>query len=388
MEEEEAPLLFRCPISMDLMADPVTIATGVSYERKSIQKWLLTYKKSTCPATMQHLDTLDLTPNHTLKRLISTWLDKQSANPNTTDQRSTGDLISRLTDIESSPFKVNSLRSLKSMLETSEEMQNRLLRSGGIEVLARIMSQATAAADITDFSAFRACEEAAGVVSVLPLYDEASSSAAEILLRPKCVKPMTASSNEGVRRRELLQWTFSSRWRGSTANGSMRSAMIRTLSAPFHRRGIEGRPIEGRRRRGGARPDRAPPRCRPPHVRKDTAAPEAAVRVPGGAVGVRGARDGVAAVAKKILRVSDGGTKVGVKILWLVCSFFPTEKVLDEMMASGAVKKLLALLHVDGRPSTKEKAIKIIRMHGMTWRQYPCFPGELRDYLRLMHETC
>nr|CAD1818664.1 unnamed protein product [Ananas comosus var. bracteatus] len=76
-------------------------------------------------------------------------------------------------------------------------MQNRLLRSGGIEVLARIMSQATAAADITDFSAFRACEEAAGVVSVLPLYDEASSSAAEILLRPKCVKPMTAILQRG-----------------------------------------------------------------------------------------------------------------------------------------------------------------------------------------------
>ncbi|OAY73942.1 E3 ubiquitin-protein ligase PUB23-like [Ananas comosus] len=413
MEEEEAPLLFRCPISMDLMADPVTIATGVSYERKNIEKWLLTYKRSTCPATMQHLDTLDLTPNHTLKRLISTWLDKQSANPNTTDQRSTGDLISRLTDIESSPFKVNSLRSLKSMLETSEEMQNRLLRSGGIEVLARIMSQATAAADITDFSAFRACEEAAGVVSVLPLYDEASSSAAEILLRPKCVKPMTAILQRGSAEARIATMDIlvkmariNRKWidaLGDDQNTEVLKSLLDLLSDEISTRKLSSLSLEvllsivagskGGRSRAvdvGAVPvliELLPDADR--HTcERILLLLKRLCECPEGRSAFAEHAMGVAAVAKKILRVSDGGTKVGVKILWLVCSFFPTEKVLDEMMASGAVKKLLALVHVDGRPSTKEKAIKIIRMHGMTWRQYPCFPGELRDYLRLMHETC
>ncbi|XVF61030.1 hypothetical protein PTKIN_Ptkin08bG0095500 [Pterospermum kingtungense] len=34
------PPLFRCPISLDLFTDPVTLCTGQTYDRSSIEKWL------------------------------------------------------------------------------------------------------------------------------------------------------------------------------------------------------------------------------------------------------------------------------------------------------------------------------------------------------------
>ncbi|KAK7389048.1 hypothetical protein VNO78_23880 [Psophocarpus tetragonolobus] len=63
------PQDFRCPISLDLMTDPVTVSTGQTYDRASIQKWLKA-GNSTCPKTGEKLTNTDLVPNTTLKRLI------------------------------------------------------------------------------------------------------------------------------------------------------------------------------------------------------------------------------------------------------------------------------------------------------------------------------
>jgi hypothetical protein len=78
-DTEEPPHLFLCLISMEVMDDPVTVSTGVTYDRRSIERWLLEYGGATCPATMQPLASLDLTPNHTLKRVIDSWLDRGSS---------------------------------------------------------------------------------------------------------------------------------------------------------------------------------------------------------------------------------------------------------------------------------------------------------------------
>ncbi|CAL5198275.1 unnamed protein product [Lathyrus oleraceus] len=60
---------FRCPISLELMTDPVTISTGQTYDRASIQKWLKAGNK-TCPKTGENLSSTELVPNTTLKKLI------------------------------------------------------------------------------------------------------------------------------------------------------------------------------------------------------------------------------------------------------------------------------------------------------------------------------
>lgn len=66
------PSFFKCPISLDVMKSPVSLCTGVTYDRTSIQRWLDS-GNNTCPATMQVLDTKDFVPNHTLQRLIQIW---------------------------------------------------------------------------------------------------------------------------------------------------------------------------------------------------------------------------------------------------------------------------------------------------------------------------
>ncbi|KAL3636341.1 hypothetical protein CASFOL_020888 [Castilleja foliolosa] len=60
---------FRCPISLEIMTDPVTISTGHTYDRKSISKWFKS-GNHTCPKTGQRLISVDLVPNLALKRLI------------------------------------------------------------------------------------------------------------------------------------------------------------------------------------------------------------------------------------------------------------------------------------------------------------------------------
>lgn len=95
------PHLFRCPISLDLFKDPVTLCTGQTYDRSSIEKWLAT-GNLTCPVTMQKLHDPTIVPNHTLRHLIDQWLQ-------------IGDLFD-----SSYLKKVDSLPSLKHNLESNE----------------------------------------------------------------------------------------------------------------------------------------------------------------------------------------------------------------------------------------------------------------------------
>ena len=68
-ERSTCPPSFCCPISMDLMSDPVMIATGHTYDRKCIETWLASGHRS-CPLSGQRLRHLELTPNIALRSLI------------------------------------------------------------------------------------------------------------------------------------------------------------------------------------------------------------------------------------------------------------------------------------------------------------------------------
>ncbi|KAK1697485.1 hypothetical protein QYE76_014182 [Lolium multiflorum] len=71
-EPPAPPQDFRCPISLDLMRDPVVSSSGQTYDRESITRWFGA-GKSTCPKTGQVLTNLSLVPNKALKNLISRW---------------------------------------------------------------------------------------------------------------------------------------------------------------------------------------------------------------------------------------------------------------------------------------------------------------------------
>lgn len=69
------PEELRCPISLQLMYDPVIIASGQTYERVCIEKWF-SDGHSTCPKTQQQLPHLSLTPNYCVKGLVASWCEQ------------------------------------------------------------------------------------------------------------------------------------------------------------------------------------------------------------------------------------------------------------------------------------------------------------------------
>ncbi|KAL4573848.1 hypothetical protein LXL04_020668 [Taraxacum kok-saghyz] len=68
------PEELRCPISLQLMYDPVIIASGQTYERICIEKWFGD-GHDTCPKTQLHLSHLGLTPNYCVKGLVGSWCE-------------------------------------------------------------------------------------------------------------------------------------------------------------------------------------------------------------------------------------------------------------------------------------------------------------------------
>nr|KYP75692.1 U-box domain-containing protein 6 [Cajanus cajan] len=69
------PEELRCPISLQLMNDPVIIASGQTYERVCIEKWFRD-GHNTCPKTQQKLSHLSLTPNYCVKGLVASWCEQ------------------------------------------------------------------------------------------------------------------------------------------------------------------------------------------------------------------------------------------------------------------------------------------------------------------------
>lgn len=66
------PPHFQCPVSMELMVDPVMVATGHTYDRHCIQRWLEQGHK-TCPVTGARLRHNELIPNFALRSAIQEW---------------------------------------------------------------------------------------------------------------------------------------------------------------------------------------------------------------------------------------------------------------------------------------------------------------------------
>ncbi|KAL7611536.1 hypothetical protein Lser_V15G07264 [Lactuca serriola] len=72
--ESTPPEEFKCPISLKVMYDPVVIDTGETFERMWIQKWF-DEGNDICPKTKRKLSNFSLTPNTTMKGMISQWCE-------------------------------------------------------------------------------------------------------------------------------------------------------------------------------------------------------------------------------------------------------------------------------------------------------------------------
>lgn len=405
MDEIEIPPHFLCPISLQLMRDPVTISTGITYDRESIEKWLFSFKNKACPVTKQILQNSDLTPNHTLRRLIQEWCTLNASHG-----------IERIPTPKPPVDKTQISKLLKDAKKFPADQMQQLkclkrLRSIALEEGERSRSYLKEDAGVVGF-----------LVSIIKTFDrtllleaEASDEALSILYHIKvsetCLKNIISDDHEFVESvvRVLKNGNYRSR-----AYAAMLLKDIFEVADPIQLIGVTteffAEILRALRDRISQQASKASLKllvelC--PWGRNRIKAVE------GGAVFVlielllettsadkrtcelalvaldqvcgcaegraellkHGA--GVAVVSKKIFRVSHAASERAVRIISSVCRFSATRKVLEEMLQVGVVAKLCLVIEVDSSHKSKEKAREILKLHSRVWRNSSCIPSDL-----------
>ncbi|KAK8352263.1 hypothetical protein V6Z12_A05G082900 [Gossypium hirsutum] len=397
MDEIEIPTHFLCPISLQLMRDPVTISTGISYDRDSIEKWLYSCKnKQVCPVTKQALHDSGLTPNHTLSRLIQTWCTLNVSHgiqiipaPNPPIHNTQiAKLLNDATKLPETRFKcLATLRSIT--LEEGERNRSCMEESGAVEFLVSIIKR--------DNSTLLQVENNKGS-EFIKARDEALSIFYDIKVSKSCLRSII--SNDEVFVAYLVQVLENGNHKSRAyttmilknlfqvadptqlinAKSELFAQLVRALSdeisqqatkaalkllvelCPWGRNRIKA--VEGgavfilielllgtSETRLGARLDRR------------------AELLKHGA--------GLAIVSKKIFRVSHGASNMAVRIISSISKFSATSRVLQEMLEVGVVRKLILVVKVDSNSKRKAKAREMLKLHSRVWRNPACIPCHL-----------
>ncbi|KAK3015336.1 hypothetical protein RJ639_007279 [Escallonia herrerae] len=150
------PADFRCPISLDLMKDPVVVSTGQTYDRASISLWIES-GHNTCPKTGQTLAHTDFIPNHALKNLIAMWCRQQripfeSTEPSercngTADNKTALEatkmtvlfLVDKLTVVQSTETANRVVHELRTLAKTDSDSRACIAEAGALPLLVKFL---------------------------------------------------------------------------------------------------------------------------------------------------------------------------------------------------------------------------------------------------------
>ncbi|KAK6118651.1 hypothetical protein DH2020_047564 [Rehmannia glutinosa] len=145
------PHEFLCPISLEIMSDPVIIATGQTYERESIQRWLNSGHR-TCPKTGQKLKFLTVAPNFALRNLIIQWCEKNNYelpkkeicdDPDIASSPLAEEISSLIQNLYSSNVNVqrDAIVRIRVISKESPDSRSLIANTGGIPPLVSLMSR-------------------------------------------------------------------------------------------------------------------------------------------------------------------------------------------------------------------------------------------------------
>ncbi|CAL9067013.1 unnamed protein product [Musa banksii] len=152
------PKDFCCPISLDLMKDPVVVSTGQTYDRASITQWIEEGHR-TCPNSGQTLSNNRLIPNRALRSLISQWCAAYGIPHETPDgadasaesivaactskaateaNRATARILVQQLSVGSQESKAVAARELRLLAKTGRENRSFIAEAGAIPLLCRL----------------------------------------------------------------------------------------------------------------------------------------------------------------------------------------------------------------------------------------------------------
>lgn len=382
--EISIPPFFTCPISLELMKDPVSTCTGVTYDRVSIEKWI-DDGNNTCPATLLPLVTNELIPNHTLRRLIQAWCGANSAKgveriPTPKTPANPHTVLWLFQEIESGgTARIQALQRIKRLARDSVRNAICISDEGGPAILAGVLRENG------DEEGRIACEEAVAVLAVLPLDDAMKrkvGGAVELetmagLLRSKNAEARIGSAEviERLTTDERVLWQI------SAVDGLIEGLVEMLRSPPAVRAGLKAllAVCSVGKNRAEAVEAGAVEGLVDILMERDAGVDELCLclleslcRCAEGRAAVAGHALAVPVIVKKMSRSSSLATEYALGALWSVCGHCRSENVHRYAAESGVCSKLFWLLQVDCTPKAKLKASDLIRLIHSTCRDCPC----------------
>ncbi|MED6119367.1 hypothetical protein PIB30_011170 [Stylosanthes scabra] len=402
--EIEIPEPFLCPISLHLMREPVTVSTGITYDREFIERWLFSCKNFTCPVTKEQvLQTEDLTPNHTLQRLIQNWCTHNHVSLDETTQHDSTSTIEKAQVVKllneakgfSHDEKLKFLKWIKTIALESESNKQCLQSAGAIDFLASTMDEADSTLLITEVGTElmfilnpsiyqlkylinnEKIQFFESLFRVLRHGNQESRTYATLLLKScfgvannpnqlSCVKTEFFFEISRVIREKISHEASKAALKLLVDLCSWARNRVKAVEADIVLNLIDllvdTNNVTERRT------------CELILIALDRLCGCAEGRA---ALLSHGA--GVAIISKKILRVSCVASDRGIKILAIVCRYSATPNLLQEMLVVGAVSKLCLVLQMDNGVfnKAKERASEILKLHSKVWKNSPCIPLNL-----------
>ncbi|CAI9271584.1 unnamed protein product [Lactuca saligna] len=412
-KEIEVPSYFVCPISLEIMKDPVTLSTGITYDREAIEKWLYTRKNTTCPITKQVLTDLELTPNHTLRRLIQSWCTINGPYgverfPTPRLPISKSQILKLLQDSKSPNLQMKCLKRLKTIVLESDMNKRSTEAVGAAEYLSYIICNPSC--NLSSSSPAIEVSQINGLDNLPTDVDEAVSILYHLHLSKTGLKSLFGRTGEFVdaltrvmeRATSYESRTYAVLLLKSMLEVAEPSQMISIKPHLFKvLTQILANQISQKATKAALK--LLIDVC--PWGRNRIKAVEAGVvsvlidilldctdqkRVPeivltlldhlcqcaDGRAELLKHGAGLAVVSKKIFRVSQVASSKAVRILHAVAKFSGNKSVVQEMLQLGVVGKLCYVLQVECGSKTSEKASEILKMHARAWKNSSCIPYE------------
>ncbi|CAL5047093.1 unnamed protein product [Urochloa decumbens] len=398
-EEVAVPAHFVCPISLDLMRDPVTAPTGITYDRESVEGWLAR-GNARCPVTGRPLRLADLVPNHATRRMIQDWCVANRAagvERVPTPKVPLGDAdaaeavaaVSRAAARGDAAACVAAAARARALGKESDRNRRCLAAAGAARALAAAFARF--AGERVDGSAGGAVPAALGEVlaamtAFFPLDDEARRCIAS----PASLKSLVSVVSHGGDLAARAAAAIVLRELASSADAHTLDAVVaRTPGMCDALVGLVRRPVSAPATKAAlvtayylaAASDRAAARLAESGAvaalvellvdadkgtsEKALAALDAVLGAGAGA-GLAAARAHALAVpvlVKKMFRVSDMATEFAVSALWRLCRGGDADAAAcrAEALRVGAFQKLLLLLQVGCGGVTKDRASELLK---------------------------
>ncbi|CAO2825069.1 unnamed protein product [Amaranthus hypochondriacus] len=410
----EIPSHFICPISLQLMRDPVTISSGITYDRECIEKWLFTRKNNMCPVTKQPLIKLsssddhdDLTlmiiPNHTLRRLIQSWCILHTSDgveriptPKQPPIITKSTITKLISDAKKSTgMRCTCLQRIRSFL--SQSINKKLLvSSGALEYVASILLEDDTSTRENEEALFILADQMDGCDQEFKSVIFKNDDHADLFIDSLCGMLHTGSYSHQGRENavKVLRWFYGivDPTQMSNAKFELFNEIVNILRDQISIQAIKNALkllVElnpwGRNRVKAARSgavnvliellldgllDRRISELSLVVLDQLCGCAE-------GRADLVGHGAGLAIVSKKIFRVSHVASDRAIRVLSSISKYVGTAKVVGEMMEVGVVAKLCLVIQMDCSSKSKERAKEMLRLHSRVWKNSPCIPPHL-----------